>query len=72
MRVVKAISETRHMFVTRFARAVLRVYMPEHVSIVTTAAGILGARPVLLIIRSPVAKRRPFVKGFGVVAPVIN
>jgi hypothetical protein len=63
------------MFVNRFAaiaRAVLRVYLQEHVCLVMSAAGILGARPVLLIIRSPVAERRPFVNGFGVAAPVID
>jgi hypothetical protein len=75
MRAAKAVEKTKHMFVTRFAtiaRAVPRVYLPEHVSPVTTVAGILGARTVLLTIRSPVAKGSPSVNGFGVVTLVLN
>jgi hypothetical protein len=75
MHVVKAVDETEHMFVIRFlaiARAVLRVYLQEHVSPVTTATGILGARHLLLTIRSPVAKGSPFVNGFGVLTLALN
>jgi hypothetical protein len=59
MRVVNAVDETEHMFVTRFAaiaRAVLRVCLQEPVSIVMTVVGILGARLVFITIRSSVAK----------------
>jgi hypothetical protein len=74
MRVVKAVDKTEHMSVIRFvaiASAVPRVYLLGHVSLVTTAAGILGARSGLLTIRSIVTKRL-FVNGFGVVTLALN
>jgi hypothetical protein len=65
------------MYVSRYvaiARAVRRVNLLEHVSLVFPATGILGVRHVLIIIRSPVGPeaRRPSVKGFSVVARVTN
>jgi hypothetical protein len=65
------------MYVTRFVaiiRAVLRVNLSEHVSLVMSAAYILGARPLMIIIRSPVDHRakRAFVNGFSVVALAAN
>jgi hypothetical protein len=61
------------MYVIRFvanAKAVLRVNLSEHVFPVLCAAGISGARPVSLTIRSPVDHRAKgaFVNGFGVAA----
>jgi hypothetical protein len=61
------------MYVNRFvtiARAVLRVYLLEHVSLVLPATDILEAKTVLIIIRSPVGPeaRRPSVNVFSVLA----
>jgi hypothetical protein len=52
------------------ARAVLRVNLSEHVCRVISAAGISGARLVMIIIRSAMdhKARRPYVNGFSVVA----
>jgi hypothetical protein len=65
------------MYVIRFvanARVVLCVNLSEHVCHVISAAGILGATPVLIIIRSPVdhKARRPSVNGFNVLARAMN
>jgi hypothetical protein len=65
------------MYVTKFvanARAVLHVNLSENVWHVMSAAHILGVRPVMIIIRSPVdhEARRPFVNGFSVVAHAAN